>query len=368
MYSQLITKQFVWGPYNRSGPYNGCLSESITGNCLSGSSHWHSFPVGNCLCRHWVILSSLGYWPPVPESNMHLQVPGEQTYEKTQSWAQKSTEMMELIRSWSQIMSIPVDLNFRLGPRLPVTSAITAGCVWCTTKAHAHDRVWKKHKWVGMSSTCQDVDLLILIYLNEKSLGNTSHLVSNHFCDLCDLKWQQRWLGEWDASYTLQFSYWRLKSWEGRHPCRIFERCNNTLWSMGGSEGFQASIKDKDNHTPCFAGGCVSGSSHLSGAHILALFYRLSKYCLSSWMTESWGYTAVSGEVRICWFNKHSLGIYYVAGAVECALQIVPGFVLKTAPWVRYYCYPWFTDEKTEAQRGQKLTQDHSAGKWKSQD
>lgn len=132
---------------------------------------------------------------------------------------------------------------------------------------------------LGMSSTCQDVDLLTLIYLNEKRLGNTSHLVSNHYCDLCDLKWQQRWLGEWNASFTLQFCYWRLKSWEGRHPCRTFERCSNTLWSMGGLEGFQASIKDKDNHTPCLAGGCVSGSSHLSGAHILALFYRLSKFC-----------------------------------------------------------------------------------------
>ena len=58
----------------------------------------------------------------------------------------------------------------------------------------------------------------------------------------------------------------------------------------------------------------------------------------------------------------------YVPGAVECTLQILPGFVLKTAPWVRYYYYPWFTDEGTEAQRGQKLTQDHSARKWKSQD
>ena len=193
-------------------------------------------------------------------------------------------------------MSIPVDLNFRLGPRLPVTSAITAGCVWCTTKAHAHDRVWKKHKWVGMSSTCQDVDLLILIYLNEKSLGNTSHLVSNHFCDLCDLKWQQRWLGEWDASYTLQFSYWRLKSWEGRHPCRIFERCNNTLWSMGGSEGFQASIKDKDNHTPCFAGGCFrfitsQWSTHFSPVlqTFQVLFIELNDRILRLHSSVWWG-------------------------------------------------------------------------------
>ena len=63
MYSQIILKQFVWGPYNRCGPYNGCFSESMAGSCLSGSSHWHSFPVGNCLCRHWVTLQLLGgYW------------------------------------------------------------------------------------------------------------------------------------------------------------------------------------------------------------------------------------------------------------------------------------------------------------------
>ena len=126
MYSQIILKQSVWGPYNRSGPYNGCFSESIAGSCLSGSSHWYSFPVGNCLCRHWVLLSTLATdcqcWKVICifkyQGSRHM---------KNKSWAQKSTEMVELIRSWSQIMSIPVDLE---RARLPVASAITAGCVW----------------------------------------------------------------------------------------------------------------------------------------------------------------------------------------------------------------------------------------------
>ena len=43
-----------------------------------------------------------------------------------------------------------------------------------------------------MSSTCQDVDLPMLIYLNEKRLKNRKYVVSNHYCDLCDLKWRQR--------------------------------------------------------------------------------------------------------------------------------------------------------------------------------
>lgn len=189
MYSQIILKQSVWGPYNRSGPYNGCFSESIAGSCLSGFSHWHSFPVGNCLCRRWVLLSTLATdcqcWKVICifkyQGSRHM---------KNKSWAQKSTEMVELIRSWSQIMSIPVDLE---RARLPVASAITAGCVWCTTKAHAHDRVWKKHKWVSGDeqhmSGCWSTDT----YLSKwEEARNTSHLVSNHYCDLCDLKWQQR--------------------------------------------------------------------------------------------------------------------------------------------------------------------------------
>lgn len=32
---------------------------------------------------------------------------------------------------------------------------------------------------LGMSSTCPDVDLVILLYLNEKRIRSTSHLVSN---------------------------------------------------------------------------------------------------------------------------------------------------------------------------------------------
>ena len=158
----------------------------------------------------------------------------------------------------------------------------------------------------------------------------------------------------------------RIVHWVVAETVRTVERCNSTLWSMGGSEDFQASVKD--NHTTCFAHTrpSVSSSSQLSGAQVLALFYKLSKFHLPSWMTES--YTAVSGEVWICWFNKHSLGIYYVPGAVECALQILPRFVLITAPWVRYYCYPWFTDDRTEEQRGRKLTQGHTASKWQSQD
>ena len=144
IYSQLLIKQLVWRPYNRSGPYKE----------LFFWEHCRKLPVwlfslAFLRCRE-LSLQALGYsvYPGLLTASagkQHASSRARGTDKwKTQSWAQKSTEMMGLIRSWSQIISIPVDVNFPLRPRLPVTSAITAGCVWWATKAHAHERVVEK--------------------------------------------------------------------------------------------------------------------------------------------------------------------------------------------------------------------------------
>ena len=208
---------------------------------------------------------------------------------------------------------------------------------------------------LGMSSTCQDVDLLLLIYLNEKRLGNTNHRFQ--IITVNSVIWNES-RDDWESEMqgiTCSLAIGGLS--HGKERLHV-EPWSGTIAPSGAWEDLRVS---RLQEAKCFK------FIHLRGGQILALFYRLSKFCLLSWMTESWGYTAVSGEVRICWFNKHSLGTYYVPGAFECVLQILPAFVLLTAQWIRYYCYPWFTDEGTEAQRGRKLTQDHSARKWKSQ-
>ena len=144
IYSQFLIKQLVWGPYTRSGPYKE----------LFFWEHRRKLPVwlfslALLHCRE-LSLQALGYsvYPGLLTASagkQHASSRARGTDKwKTQSWAQKSTEMMGLIRSWSQIISIPVDVNFPLRPRLPVTSAITAGCVWWATKAHAHERVVEK--------------------------------------------------------------------------------------------------------------------------------------------------------------------------------------------------------------------------------
>ena len=57
----------------------------------------------------------------------------------------------------------------------------------------------------------------------------------------------------------------RIVLWVVAETVRTVERCNSTLWSMGGSEGFQASVKD--NHTACFAQGLVFQVHHSSVEH-----------------------------------------------------------------------------------------------------
>ena len=59
----------------------------------------------------------------------------------------------------------------------------------------------------------------------------------------------------------------RIDHWVVAETVRTFKRCNSTLWSMGGSEGFPASVKDKDNHTACFEGGQVFQVHHISVEH-----------------------------------------------------------------------------------------------------
>ena len=144
IYSQFLIKQLVWGPYTRSSPYKE----------LFFWEHRRKLPVwlfslALLHCRE-LSLQVLDYsvYPGLLTASageQHASSSARGTNKwKTQSWAQKRTEMMGLIRSWSQMMSIPVDVNFPLRPRLPVTSAITAGCVWWATKAHAHERVVEK--------------------------------------------------------------------------------------------------------------------------------------------------------------------------------------------------------------------------------
>ena len=144
IYSQFLIKQRVWGPYNRSGPYKE----------LFFWEHRRKLPLWLfslvLLHRRELSLQALGYsvYPGLLAASagkQHASSRAKGTDKwKTQSWAQKSTEMMGLIRSWLQIISIPVDVNFPFRPRLPVTSPVTAGCVWWATKAHAHETVVEK--------------------------------------------------------------------------------------------------------------------------------------------------------------------------------------------------------------------------------
>ena len=145
---------------------------------------------------------------------------------------------------------------------------------------------------LGMSSTCQDVDLLILIYLNEKRLGIP--VIWFQIITVASVIWngnRDNWESEMQV-IPCSLAIGGLSHGKGGHPCRTFERCNNTHWGMGGSEGFQASVKDKDNHTPCFAEGSVScWSTNFSPVlqTVQVLFIELNdrilRLCSSVW----WG-------------------------------------------------------------------------------
>ena len=229
-------------PITEVAPTKSCFSESITGNCLSGFSRWHTFTVGNCLCRHWVFCLpwATGHqcWKATCifkcQGNRQMKDPELGSEEHRNDGTNSKLIANNKYSCWCEFPTQDKASSYLCYNTRMCVMGNKSTCPWEGGGKSINE-------CLGMSSTCQDVDLLILIYLNEKRLGNTNHLVSNHYRELCDLKWQQRWLGEWNARYTLQFSYWRLKSWEGNTACITLESYNRNLWSMGGSEGFQAS-------------------------------------------------------------------------------------------------------------------------------
>ena len=57
------------------------------------------------------------------------------------------------------------------------------------------------------------------------------------------------------TTFRMLRGFTRIGHWVAAEKVRTLDRSNSALRSVGGPEGFRASIKDEDDHTPRTAGG-----------------------------------------------------------------------------------------------------------------